>query len=186
MSQVIVWLVRHGETVWNAQRKISGWVDVELSERGQQMARNLRTRLQPEEFEGVWSSDLRRAVDTAELAYGRPTRRDRRLRELDFGPLEGQDWLLIPKEQQGEVLAFSEDCTLGGEKISTFEQRVFSFLDELRPGRHLLFVHAGVIRVALRPAQADTFVPPTSVAVINWTQKKLLEMHLGPDLRSVN
>mgnify|MGYP001482503335 FL=1 len=53
MSDVIVWLVRHGETVWNAQHKISGWIDVELSERGQQMARDLRPRLEPERFDGV-------------------------------------------------------------------------------------------------------------------------------------
>lgn len=184
MSDVIVWLVRHGETVWNAQRKISGWVDVELSERGQQMARDLRPRLHTEEFEGVWSSDLQRALHTAQLAYGRPARQDVRLRELDFGPLEGEDWTLIPQHQQREVLAFSEDCTFGGEKISVFEERVFAFLDELSPGRHLLFVHAGVIRVALRRAQADKFVPPTTVAIVNWTRKHLLEMHLGPEMES--
>lgn len=182
MSDVIVWMVRHGETVWNAQRKISGWIDVELSERGQQMARDLRSRLEPEQFEGVWSSDLRRAIHTAELAYGRPVRLDHRIRELDFGPLEGEDWTLIPPHQQKEVLAFSEDCTFGGEKISVFEQRVFGFLDELAPGRHLLFVHGGVIRLALRRAQADKFVPPTTVAVLNWTQKRLLDLHLGPDV----
>lgn len=184
MSDVIVWMVRHGETVWNAQHKISGWIDVDLSERGQQMALDLRPRLQGEDFDGVWSSDLRRALDTAQLAYGRPTVEDTRLRELDFGPLEGEDWTCIPEHQQREVMAFSEDCTFGGEKISAFEERVFAFLDELPAGRHLLFVHAGVIRLALRRAQADKFVPPTTVAVINWTQKQLLEMHLGPDIWS--
>ena len=184
MRDVIVWMVRHGETVWNAEHKISGWIDVELSERGQQMARDLQPRLVPESFDGVWSSDLRRAIHTAELAYGRPTVQDMRLRELDFGPLEGENWNLIPEEQQREVLDFSEHCTFGGEKISTFEERVFRFLDELSPGRHLLFVHAGVIRVALRQAQADRFVPPTTVAVVNWTRKQLLDMHLGPDVWS--
>jgi probable phosphoglycerate mutase len=184
MSDVIVWLVRHGETVWNAQHKISGWIDVELSERGRQMACDLGSRLGGEEFDGVWSSDLRRAKDTAQLAYGRPTLEDARLRELDFGPLEGENWTLIPDHQQREVLAFSEDCTLGGEKISLFEERVFAFLDELPPGRHLLFVHAGVIRVALRRAQADQYVPPATVAILNWTRKQLLDMHLGPELWS--
>ena len=121
MSDVIVWLVRHGETVWNAQHKISGWIDVELSERGQQMARDLRPRLEPERFDGVWSSDLKRAIDTAELAYRRPERQDERLRELDFGPLEGENWLTIPAEHQQEVIDFCEHCTRGGEKISAFE-----------------------------------------------------------------
>jgi len=182
MKDVIVWLVRHGETVWNAQHKISGWIDVELSERGAQMARDLRPRLEPEQFDAVWSSDLQRAIRTAELAYRTPEKQDHRLRELDFGPLEGENWLTIPEDHQKEVIAFGEDCTRGGEKISVFEERVTSFLDQLPPGRHLLFVHAGVIRVALRRVDADHFVPPTSVAIVNWSQGKLLELRFPPEV----
>lgn len=182
MSDVIVWLVRHGETVWNAQHKISGWIDVELTERGQQMARELRPRLECEQFDGVWSSDLKRAVDTAELAYRRPEKQDQRLRELDFGPLEGENWMAMPEEHQQDVVDFCEHCTRGGERISAFEQRVTSFLDHLPPGRHLLFVHAGVIRVALRRVQADHFVPPTSVAIVNWSKERLIELRLPPEI----
>lgn len=182
MSDVIVWLVRHGETVWNAEHKISGWIDVELSERGVQMARNLRPRLEPEQFDGVWSSDLKRAVRTAELAYGSPKKQDQRLRELDFGPLEGENWLTIPADHQQGVIDFCEDCTRGGETISAFEQRVVSFLDQLPPGRHLVFVHAGVIRVALRRVQADNFLPPTSVAIINWSQATLVDLLIPPEI----
>lgn len=182
MKDVIVWLVRHGETVWNAEHKISGWVDVELSERGREMARALRQGLETEQFDGVWSSDLKRAIDTAELAYRRPEQQDQRLRELDFGPLEGQNWMNMPEQHQQDVLDFCEHCTRGGEKISAFEERVFSFLDHLPPGRHLLFVHAGVIRAALRRVQADKFVPPTTVAIVNWSQERLLEMRLPPEI----
>lgn len=181
MSDVIVWLVRHGETVWNAEHKISGWIDVELSERGIQMAEDLRARLEPEQFDGVWSSDLKRAVRTAELAYRSPERQDPRLRELDFGPLEGENWLTIPADHQKDVIDFGEHCTRGGEKISVFEERVFSFLDQLPFGRHLLFVHAGVIRVALRRVNADHFLPPTSVAIVNWSQGELVELRLPPE-----
>ncbi|MBN9420022.1 hypothetical protein ABS71_19560 [bacterium SCN 62-11] len=182
MSDVIVWLVRHGETVWNAEHKISGWIDVELSERGVQMARDLRPRLEPEQFDGVWSSDLQRAIHTGELAYRRPEKQDQRLRELDFGPLEGENWLTIPADHQKDVVDFCEHCTRGGEKISAFEERVTSFLDQLPPGRHLLFVHAGVIRVALRRVQADNFLPPTSVAIVNWSKGKLIELRLPPEM----
>jgi broad specificity phosphatase PhoE len=177
--EVKVWLVRHGETVWNAQHKISGWFDVELSQRGQGMARDLRPRLGQHHFDSVWSSDLQRARATAELAYG-PARPDPRIRELDFGPLEGEDWTQLPAEQQQKVVRFEEDCTCGGELISQFEARVLSFIEELPAGNHLLFVHAGVIRAVLRQVQADQYVPPTTVAVINWSQKQLLELHLGP------
>jgi len=180
MSQVIVWLVRHGETIWNAQHKISGWVDVELSQRGQEMARDLAWLTRAESFDGVWSSDLQRAIETARLSTGLSPSQDRRLRELDFGPLEGQDWRAIPEGLQQGVLDFSEDCTCGGEKISDFEERVCGFLNELPPGRHLVYVHAGVIRIALRKVKADRYVTPASVAVVDWSNKKLIDLHAGP------
>lgn len=177
MSEVEVWLVRHGETTWNAVHKICGWFDAPLSPRGEAMARALRPRLQGHDFRGVWSSDLSRARETGRLAYGSP-REDERLRELDFGPLEGLDWTTLCPKRQEAVRSFHEHCTEGGETISQLESRVFSFLDDLSPGRHLLFVHAGVIRAVLRPLQADQFVPPTALARISWTQRRLLALEL--------
>ena len=179
MSEVEVWLVRHGETTWNAEHRICGWFDAPLTPRGQAMARALRPRLQGCRFEGVWSSDLSRARETGQLAYG-STAQDIRLRELDFGPLEGLDWTSLCPRRQDAVRAFDEHCTEGGETISQLEHRVFGFLDELRPGRHLLFVHAGVIRAVLRPAQADQFVPPTALARVNWSGRRLLGLELPP------
>lgn len=177
-TECIVWLVRHGETVWNAAHKISGWIDVDLTERGEQMARNLRPRLAGLHFTSVWSSDLLRARRTAELAYDHPAVPDARLRELDFGPLEGENWTLMQEDMQKEVLAFSEECTRGGELISVFERRIFGFLDELPPGTHLLFVHGGVIRLVLRAANHDRFVPPTTLAKVNWTRREMLDLLL--------
>jgi probable phosphoglycerate mutase len=160
-EKVILWLVRHGETVANAQGKISGWHDVDLSPRGRAMAEALRPLLTVEDFDTVVASDLKRARDTARLAYGEPEV-DRRLKELDFGSLEGQCWTEIPEPLRDAVLAFSEHCAPGGELISRFQSRVFEYIEELSPGRHLLFVHGGVIRLILRQVGADQFVPPTS------------------------
>lgn len=178
---VELWLIRHGETVWNALGKISGWVDVELSELGQNQARALRSMLAEEVFDSVWSSDLGRARHTAQLAHSTP-REDRRLREIDFGLLEGLVWGEIPEPAQSAVLAFEENCAPEGELISAFEARVFEFLNHLPPGRHLLFVHGGLIRVVLRQVNADQFVPSTSIAAVNWTGRELLELRLGPHL----
>ena len=58
---LILWLVRHGQTTWNSQGLISGWTDVPLTVRGEDMARALRPRLSRESFDEVWSSDLQRA-----------------------------------------------------------------------------------------------------------------------------
>lgn len=177
---VHLWLIRHGQTTWNAAHKISGWTDVELTPRGQEMARELRPRLATQTYNSCWSSDLKRARTTAELAFG-PPRIDPRIRELDFGSLEGENWTLLPPDLQQGVLRFDEDCTRGGEPISRFRARVLEFVQELPPGHHLLFVHAGVIRVVLREVQADRYVPPTTIAVVNWSRRSLQELHLGPE-----
>lgn len=177
MRELELWLVRHGETTWNAEHKICGWFDAPLTPRGKAMARALRPRLQGCTFDGVWSSDLCRAVETGRLAYAEPEP-DPRLRELDFGPLEGLDWTTMCPLRQAAVRAFDEHCTEGGETISQLQSRVFHFVEGLKSGRHLLFVHAGVIRALLRPVQADQFVPPTSLARIHWTSKRLLSLEL--------
>ena len=176
---VELWLVRHGESVANSQGKISGWHDVELSPRGRAMAEALRPLLAPETFDSFVASDLIRAQETARLAYGEPAV-DRRIKELDFGDLEGKRWDDLTESTRNEILAFSEDCAPGGESISVFERRIFDYLEGLTPGRHLLFVHGGVIRLVLRQMGYDRFVPPTSVAVVDWTHRALLELKLGP------
>lgn len=183
MQDVILWLVRHGETTSNAAHKISGWVDVDLTERGKQMALDLRPKLAGLKFTSVWSSDLERAKHTGRLAYDGKIVPDARLRELDFGPLEGEDWTQMDQDRQREVLAFSEECTCGGELISRFEQRVFNFIEELPHGTHLLFVHGGVIRIVLRALNHDRFVPPTSLAKVNWTRREMVDLILGPDIQ---
>lgn len=178
-ERVELWLVRHGETTSNAAGMISGWKDVHLSEKGRAMAEALRPILKDECFDTVVASDLTRAQDTARLAHSEPAI-DGRLRELDFGKLEGMNWETMPPDLQREILAFSEECAPGGELISVFEARVFDYLASLPAGRHLLFVHGGVIRIVLRQVGADQFVPPTSVAVVDWSTRSLIDLRLAP------
>src|SRR5262245_12895168 len=93
-----LWLVRHGETPASRGHTLPGWVDLPLTERGQDQARALRPLLEGERFTGVWSSDLARAVTTASLAFPfEAARADRRLRELHFGTLEGRYWPELEK-----------------------------------------------------------------------------------------
>ncbi len=75
-----LWLVRHGETPASLARKLAGWEDVPLTAHGEEQARALRPALEGERFDGVWCSDLQRAVRTARLACTEEPRRDRRLR----------------------------------------------------------------------------------------------------------
>jgi probable phosphoglycerate mutase len=126
----------------------------------------------------VWSSDLRRAVTTARLAWGEP-RQDKRLREMSFGSLEGQLWeTLDPAAQQG-LARFEGFGAPGGETFADLRARVLSFLDGLAAGRHLVFTHGGVVRLLSREVGEDRFVPTGTLLVLDWDSRRLLSRRDG-------
>ncbi|MBI3965875.1 MAG: histidine phosphatase family protein [Chloroflexi bacterium] len=87
-----LYLIRHGETVWNAERRVQGFSDVDLSQRGQLQAAALARRLADEPLNAIYASPLRRARQTAEaIASGRAIAviADPDLRELNQGDCEG-------------------------------------------------------------------------------------------------
>lgn len=148
-------LVRHGTTEWNEAGRYQGWGDPPLSERGRAEALRLRGRLAGERFDRVLASDLRRAVQTAEIALpGAAVEADARLRELGFGAWEGLTWDEcaardgdLPRRWADDPAAVSPP---GGETAAVFQARVAAALDDLPPeGRVLLVAHAGVIHAAL-------------------------------------
>ena len=156
---VRLWLVRHGSTAWSEEGRLCGRSDVPLSPRGRFEVRALRdaaTRLTPA---GVWSSHLRRARETAELA-GLSAVSDERLRELDFGSLEGARWGDLPAAVREAMLVFDAFRAPGGESVSDLARRVEGFLDELAPGLHVLVTHGGVIRLLMRGRGPEAHVAP--------------------------
>ncbi|MDQ2796002.1 MAG: phosphoglyceromutase [Actinomycetota bacterium] len=98
MSHTLV-LLRHGESVWNAQNLFTGWVDVDLSDKGRAEAVRGGELLVAEELlpDVVHTSVLRRAITTAALALDKadrhwiPVRRSWRLNERHYGDLQGKD-----------------------------------------------------------------------------------------------
>jgi broad specificity phosphatase PhoE len=107
-------LVRHGETNWNAERRWQGHADVPLNDRGRAQAHALAEQLAGESIDAIYSSDLSRARDTAEIVGARldmPVVVDAELREIDVGPIEGMTaeetgtpdgWHGEPKEAHAE------------------------------------------------------------------------------------
>ena len=161
-----LWLVRHAETEWSRSGRLCGWTDVALNERGRQQARALAERLVGHRFTTAWSSDLRRAVETARLAYVDPSI-DPRLRELSFGAIEGARWSDLEPDLQVALTRFDGFAAPRGEDVNSLRRRVHAFIGGLPPGDHLIFTHGGVVRLLLREAGIDRAIGPAEVAVVN-------------------
>jgi 2,3-bisphosphoglycerate-dependent phosphoglycerate mutase len=168
-----IWLVRHGETAASRDGILAGWADLPLTERGEEQARAVGPMLAGESFHGVWSSDLARAVTMARLAWGEP-RTDARLREINFGVLEGHPWQTLAPAYKQAFIDFNGFHPPGGESLAEVRTRVLAFLATLPLGRHLLFTHGGVIRLLTRDAGRDGFQPTGTVVGLDWTSRRFL------------
>jgi 2,3-bisphosphoglycerate-dependent phosphoglycerate mutase len=93
MSQLVIF--RHGQSVWNLENKFTGWVDVELTEKGIQEAKSAGEKLKGYKFDEAYTSDLKRAQETLKLALeisGQPdipVTKDKALNERMYGDLQG-------------------------------------------------------------------------------------------------
>ena len=87
-----IFLIRHGETAWNAERRLQGHLDIPLNEEGERQAAALARALAGETVDLIVSSDLSRAASTARAVaerHGLPLHTDAALRERCFGAFEG-------------------------------------------------------------------------------------------------
>lgn len=156
-------LVRHGETVWNVERRFQGQRDTVLSAHGREQARLVAEWLRDEPIRAVYSSDLARAVDTARAiaaVHGLPVLTDAALRERNFGDWEGctvdevsarwHDGLL---HWQRAPYAYTPP---NGESIPEVAARVKRKMDEIvtaHPDETVVVVgHGGSIRAAILTA----------------------------------
>lgn len=138
-------LVRHGRTRLNREGRYQGWIDPPLDDGGAAQARRVGEGLRRDGFfpETVWTSDLRRSRETAELVLrslrvagrARTARRqeDPRLRELSFGAWEGRTWeesrALDPARFDGWIEDPEGTSPPGGETLAELRRRVDSWLD---------------------------------------------------------
>lgn len=164
MDTTHFWLIRHGETEWNANRRLQGWLDIPLSETGLEQARQLAAFLKTVEtprFDAVHSSDLSRAAETAKLAtahLGLPVITQEGLRERNYGRYQGLDWSALSEglAAQGVNLRNPDQAVEEGESLRDFADRIastFGQLAEQNRGRNVLvFAHGGVIDIAWRLA----------------------------------
>lgn len=154
-----VWLLRHGATEFSEQGRYCGRSDPPLSVRGRHQVLPRRADIAPIGHDYLWSSDLQRCVETAQIVAGEPVL-DKRLREFDFGQIEGLRWDDLDEATQHGLIAFDGFAAPGGETVPDFRTRIGEFFDELSFGRHLIVTHGGVIRLLLRQLGHDVRVPP--------------------------
>jgi broad specificity phosphatase PhoE len=131
-------LVRHGATDWNLQGRCQGASDRELSEAGMRQAEQISAHLSAEKFHAVYSSNLRRARQTAEIIsrpHDLPVLTEEGLHELDHGQLEGLTFNEI-KSRYGEFLVRwrsepADICVPGGERLADVADRAWNSLNEI-------------------------------------------------------
>ena len=137
----MIWLARHGETAYNAERRFQGQGPVGLSPRGLEQAAELAESAVEHSFASLWSSPLPRAWQTAEVVAGRlglEIRDDPRLMETHtgdwtdraFAEVEAED----PERFGGWVAGDPGFAFPGGESFADQQERVVAALDDVPNG----------------------------------------------------
>ena len=175
-------LIRHGETAWNAERRLQGHLDIDLNEEGQRQARALAASLAGEQFDVLVSSDLSRASQTAKAlgdASGQPLYIDGRLRERCYGGFEGLLYAEIEQRYPRQFAAWQArdidgDMPDGVRVAETFRQfyarcvHAFTAIAARHPGQTLALVaHGGVLECAYRAALGLSLETPRDFKVLN-------------------
>jgi probable phosphoglycerate mutase len=175
-------LIRHGETAWNAERRLQGHLDIPLNAEGERQARLLADALAPERIDLLVSSDLQRARQTAQAVAaprGMPLQIDPGLRERCYGGFEGLLYSEIEQRFPAEFAAWQArniDATLPDGKNcgETFRQFFIRATDAIlalaraHPGRTIAMVaHGGVLECAYRMALDLPLETPRDFKVYN-------------------
>ena len=152
-----IWLVRHGQTVWNEQGRFCGYTNVPLSTLGRRQARALASQLQHRPIVAIYSSDLSRARETTEIIAKRltvpPVVISPAWREIHFGAWEGltYDQIATVFHEQLDFFTDPEHAAPSqGETLTEVLQRAVPALREIvrreYDGEVVLVSHGGTLR----------------------------------------
>lgn len=141
-----LWLVRHGQTEWSRDHRHTSVTDLPLLAEGEEVARSLRTRLDPADFARVLTSPRRRARRTAELAGFGDAEVDEDLVEWAYGDYEGLTTAEIRETVPGWTV-WTHDVP-GGESAEQLAGRLDRVVARARAvgGRTLVFAHGHSLR----------------------------------------
>lgn len=185
MTTTKLCLIRHGETAWNAERRLQGHTDTPLNPKGVLQARQMAQALKDINLglDVLYTSDLKRAADTANAVvelFGVEAQVDSALRERNFGALQGlsitEAPLLRPDIWQAHIARDLDHDLEGGESIQQFSLRIRNALDGIQKrhaGKTILVVsHGGTLDMMYRIASNQSLSAQRIVSVpnasLNW------------------
>ncbi|MYN15250.1 histidine phosphatase family protein [Rugamonas sp. FT107W] len=196
MKNSTILLIRHGETAWNAVRRLQGHTDIPLNDEGTRQAAALAQALAAERVDVLVSSDLQRAMQTAQAVAdqydGLRVQTDEQLRERCYGVFEGMLYAEIERQYPAEYALWQArdiDAVMpsGEREAESFRQfyrrATGGIADWARrhPGRTIAIVaHGGVLECAYREAVGMSLDSPRVFQVKNasinrftWSDGKL-------------
>ena len=156
-----LYIIRHGKTIWNAEKRLQGRTDIELNQEGKEKAVNLGKKLKDIPFDLIYSSPLKRAFTTASLIKGERNIKiitDERLTELCFGEQEGKDFSEWQKKENPFNTFFTSPENYippkNGESLPHIIERTKNFLEtkiepEYKKYRRIMIVAHGALNAAL-------------------------------------
>jgi 2,3-bisphosphoglycerate-dependent phosphoglycerate mutase len=174
-------IFRHGQSVWNLENKFTGWVDVELTEKGIQEAKNAGEKLKSFHFDVAYASDLKRAQNTLSIALevaGKtvPTTYNKALNERMYGDLQGLDKTETAKkygDEQVKIWRRSYDVPPpNGESLKDTTARVIPYYKaeiepQLKAGKNVVIAaHGNSLRALIMYLE-------------NMTPAEILEFEIG-------
>ncbi|MFN4902772.1 MAG: 2,3-bisphosphoglycerate-dependent phosphoglycerate mutase [Ignavibacteria bacterium] len=175
-------LLRHGESQWNVENRFTGWVDVDITSKGEDEARKAGLALKDYPIDMLFTSALLRAIRTADIALqsaGKgliPTQRSEKLNERHYGDLQGLNKDEVGKQfgtDQLKIWRRSYDTPPpNGESLKMTQERVLPYFHEqiipvLKEGKNVLITaHGNSLRALI--AELD-----------NLSREEILELNIA-------
>lgn len=198
-TKTMIYIVRHGETDWNAQEKIQGKIRVSLNKKGREQAESIARQLKNIPIDAFYVSPLARAVETASIiAKYHPHAvftKIPELKEQSFGDLEGKliaDMIhMHPAFEWEKSLQYPDFHPGNGESLHEIHKRVSQFVKKIlktSQGKTIIIVsHAGTLRILIGALLGIPIKDLASIHVQNasLTLVEYSDMH-GPTLHVSN
>ena len=192
-----IYLMRHGETEWNIEKRYQGRLDSPLTETGELRTRMQKKRLEGLRFNKVYCSPLGRTRATLEILKpeAEEVRIDPRLMEVSLGVLQGKTDRELNPEEREEQHRFWNDpencCIPEGESLEDLEERIRGFLEDLKrqTGPCLVITHTVIIKMILkvlesRPVSrlwAPPYLHPATILTLDINQASPVKDVIHPE-----